>query len=708
MNRQWLFVMAILLSSVSSIVFGAEPRVLYVAVDGNDSWSGATREPNALRTDGPLATLAGARDGIRRLKAQRGLSTPVTVRVRAGRYRLNEPFVLEPLDSGTAECPITYVADGDETPVFSGGRAIEGWREAGNRVWTTTIPEVASGQWYFQSLFVNGERRTRARMPNEGFFRAVGTAPARRDLQTGKDISRAQTAFRFRDGDIRKWDPLGEVNVITCHSWTQSRFRIAAVDTDNNIVEFTGPSRYEFLKWDKQPRYYVENLPEALDAPGEWYLDRRTGVLSYIPLPGEDMHKAEVIAPVLTQLVHVRGDADTGKLVEHVKFSGLAFVHADWILKPEGESYSQSAITETGTGVTPAVLFEGARNCHLEKLEVGHVGGYGIALAHGCQNNRVEQCHIHDLGAGGVCLGETRLPKDEAARGERNTVYNCFIHDGGRVYASGVGVWIGRSSYNEVSHNEISDFFYTGISVGWSWGYQPSSAHHNILEYNHIHHLGYGVLSDMGGIYTLGVASGTVLRNNLIHHVESYSYGGWGLYPDEGSTSLVLENNVVYRCKSAGFHQHYGRENVVRNNVFAFGRENQLMRTRNEEHRSFVFEGNIVYFDSGNLLGSNWEGDLSRFLLDRNVYWDASGREIAFDGHALEEWRARGQDQNSIIADPLFVDPETYDFRLQRNSPALKLGFKSIDASRVGLVGSSDWVARPKSVKRNWPEPPAK
>ena len=116
---------------------------------------------------------------------------------------------------------------------------------------------------------------------------------------------------------------------------------------------------------------------------------------------------------------------------------------------------------------------------------------------------------------------------------------------------------------------------------------------------------------------------GTTIRNNVIHDVWSFTYGGWGIYPDEGSTGEVIENNIVYRTKSAGFHQHYGRENVVRNNIFAFGSEFQLMRTRAEPHLSFTFEGNIVYFDSGAFQGGNWSGDGVR--MDKNVYWDVRG-----------------------------------------------------------------------------------
>jgi parallel beta-helix repeat protein len=245
-----------------------------------------------------------------------------------------------------------------------------------------------------------------------------------------------------------------------------------------------------------------------------------------------------------------------------------------------------------------------------------------------------------------------------------------------------VGVWVGQSSGNAIVHNDIHHLYYTGVSVGWSWGYAPTSAHDNLVEYNHIHTIGQGLLSDMGGIYTLGVSPGTKLRFNHIHDVESYGYGGWGIYTDEGSTTILIENNVVYRTKTGGFHQHYGRENIVRNNVFAFSRDGQLQRTREEDHLSFTFERNIVYWDQGTLLSSNWKKD--RFKMDHNLYWRVGGKPFDFAGASLEDWRKRGHDVHSIVGDPLFVDPAKGDFTLKPDSPALKLDFKPIDLSKVG------------------------
>jgi parallel beta-helix repeat protein len=249
-----------------------------------------------------------------------------------------------------------------------------------------------------------------------------------------------------------------------------------------------------------------------------------------------------------------------------------------------------------------------------------------------------------------------------------------------------VGVFILQSGTIRIAHNDIHDLFYTAISVGWNWGYRETPCRENKIEFNHLHDVGQNLLSDMGGVYTLGPQKGTVVRNNLIHDVSAFTYGGWGLYTDEGSSDIVLENNVVYRCKSAGFHQHYGKENVIRNNIFALNVENQIMRTRPEPHISFFFTNNIVYFGSGNLLGSNWSND--HYAMDGNVYFDTryptEPGKIQFAGVKFEEWKKRGHDQHSVIEDPLFVAPRKYDFRLRKDSPALKLGFKEIDLSQVG------------------------
>jgi hypothetical protein len=167
-----------------------------------------------------------------------------------------------------------------------------------------------------------------------------------------------------------------------------------------------------------------------------------------------------------------------------------------------------------------------------------------------------------------------------------------------------------------------------------------------------------------------------------------------------------MEGNVTYDTTDGGFHQHYGKDNVIRNNVFAFSEEYQVKRSRAEEHLSFTFEKNIIVFDRGELLGSNWTGTTANFLNKDNVYWDVSARPVTFTDKKLPlaEWQKKGQDLGSVVADPLFVDAAKRDFRLKPGSPALALGIKSIDTSAMGvLLDDPAWRKQAETFERGTP-----
>ena len=485
--------------------------------------------------------------------------------------------------------------------------------------------------------------------------------------------------IHFQPGEIKKeWADDGDVEVIALLAWADIRMQIRAVDESSHIATLSGnprPSNQE-----KNAQYYIENAPDALDQPGEWYLNRRTGMVTYWGESGEDLKVAEVIAPRLERLIELRGDFAAQRAVEHLVIRGLTFSDTDWTLGPAGYADTQAAIATHGD-----LLAEGAVDCAIEDCTFTRLAGYAIELGRGCQRVRVIGNEMTDLGAGGIRIGETGKKPEPFEANHSHVITDNHIHHVGLIYPPAIGVIVLQSGANLIAHNHIHDLYYTAISVGWNWGYQETPCRENIVEFNHLHDIGQGRLSDMGAVYTLGIQQGTIIRDNLIHDVNAFTYGGWGLYTDEGSTGIVLENNVVYRCKSAGFHQHYGRDNIVRNNIFAFNREVQLMRTRAEPHISFVFTNNIVCFDSGGLLGSNWSND--NYVMERNVYWDTrpgAAANLKFDGASWEQWQGRGDDTNSVIADPLFVAPEKFDLRLKPESPALKLGFKPIDLNTVG------------------------
>lgn len=680
---------AILSMAALRLVSAAE---FHVATYGNDANPGTAEKP--------FSTLARARDEIRRLKAAGLPPGGVRVVVHRGVYRLEKALEFLPEDSGTAESPIIYAAADGQQPIHSGGRTITGWQPAGGQVWQAVVPGVKEGRWYFHQLFVNGQRRTRARTPNQGYLYTEGIlAPFKREHWSDPKMV-AKQGFVFRDQDIRRWRNMQDALVMLYHSWTTSIHFITDLDSTERTVRLAPPSTWPIgYWWEYNTRYHVENIPDALDSPGEWYLDRTTGVLSYWPLPGEDLRSCEVVAPVVPQtLVVFRGDPAKKKYVEHVRFIGLAFHHADCLLAPNMPTDQQGA-TERASFISAT----GLRHAKFENCELAHFGENGLWLDAGCADNVIRRCHVHDLGASAVFIGAKNYRSEPDFAVERNVVDNCFLHDGSHIFLGSQGVWIGRSSHNQITHNEISDFHHLGISVGHSWGYSPTTAHHNRIAFNHVHHICNGYFSDGGGIYTLGISPGTTLENNVVHDVTPtplMPVGGTGIYHDEGSTGIVAENNVVYRVGAGAYNQHYGRDNVARNNIFAFGGRETITCCRPEEHRSFTFESNIVLSDSGQATSSHFSPLKCKTEFRRNLYWDTSGKEPLFSGKTFAEWQKTGRDVDSKIADPQFFDAAAGDFRLKPGSPALAMGFKPIDTSTVGLYGDAAWVEAPRRVKR--------
>lgn len=694
---------------------------LYVAPNGNDNWSGALPEPNKAKTDGPLATLPRVLGRLQTYAQGRSVhpdsfrvkeppAGPITVYLRGGVYSLEKPLVFGPEHS----FPVTFKAYRNEKPVVSGGKRITTWRTGtvqGKSAWIADLPEVAEGKWMFRELFVNGRRAERPRFPKTGLYRMKEVPGA--VLPCGWD-GRHYEKFVCNPGEVRAFENLKDIEVVYVHFWIEERTTIAAFEPRTNTVTMDRASVVTPVgSWGSDlADYYLDNVFEALSEPGQWYLDRQAGKLYYLPKPGETPEATEVVAPKCLQLLGLVGDPAKNLFVEHIRFEGVTFAYTDWrhpdpsdgateILgqdPEESKSHSRrhgrgklAAASQAACDVPGVIYLKGARFCAFEGCTIENVGWYGVEISDGCHGIRVVGNTIRQMGAGGVRINGAAARDNNVVThktGHHRISDNTISH-GGRVFHSAVGILSMNAFSVAICHNHIFDLFYSGISCGWEWGYQDNVSHDNLIAYNHIHDLGHKLLSDMGGIYTLGVQPGTVIRNNLIYNVTSAHYGGWCIYPDEGSSHLLIENNICYDADRQPFHQHYGRRNVVRNNIWGFGGESVGIYSRNEEHEGLIWTRNIMLSKGEPIFKGAFpvEQEKHRIEADLNLYYTTNGRPVfllADKKISFKQWQAMGRDRHSIVADPKFKNIEKRDFTLAKDSPAFKLGFKEIDLSTVG------------------------
>ena len=321
-------------------------------------------------------------------------------------------------------------------------------------------------------------------------------------------------------------------------------------------------------------------------------------------------------------------------------------------------------------------------------------GTTDFRIADGCRCVTLDRCETFDTGAGDVWLGSERIYPDLPKRSRRvvlemypescasNVIADCTFRQGGRFQPEGTGVFVTHASDNVITHNLIDDFYDSGITVGYTWGYGGSPSQRNEISFNRISRIGQDELFDLAGVYTLATSYGTVISNNVITEV-----GGNGIYMDEGSEGILIENNPLTQISEAGGFMHYGTGCTFRNNIFAFNRKWGLAWASKKEAggvpSSIDFICNIFYTEEAPLIGSRTLGVSG--VRAHNVWWNPKGTgEKDFDGHSAEWYLAKGRSIGDVVDDPLFVDVKNGDFRLKPDSPALKLGFKEWDHSLVG------------------------
>lgn len=654
--------------------------------------------PGALTPHAALAKIREAKKS--------GDTSSWVVRVKSGVYEFDETLLFTPEDSGSEASPVRWIGEG--RVVFSGGKVLKGWRDDGNGVWSAPIPvDGNSKPIYFESLYINDRRAERARWPLKGSL-SVKSWREEKEIVGTKTNYIEKTVFNGEGHKVLSGLSKEELSFTQLRAfvkWSYGSYPIDSYDPASGTVVVSGKDPIvSWKKWDvdKHNYFFIENIEAGFTRAGQWFWDFRNSRVKYRPLPGETLSSLEAIAPTseLVSIVKFAGLVEKGDFVHDILFENISFTasRTDGDRQENGfvKQYHLQAARSTGA----AVFGEGMHRIRFERCRVYNTENYAFRFEDGCVSNAIVSCEIVDAGAGGIWFGNNKAniikmadPKrrnlknpwdhsfptspvvDTSTRAVRfNVIDDNLITRCGRVNPEGCGIVLTHAADTKVTHNEISDLYYTGISLGWTWGYWGSYAQRNEVSFNRITNIGQGKMADMGGVYTLGASFGTVVTNNVIMNINSISYGGWGMYNDEGSEGIRWENNLVVDTSTDSYHCHYGRSNTVVNCIMANARGSKLCVSRKEKHHQVSFERNIICWQSGPLY-VGWNGLRNNYV---NVTW--SGNLIwCYSGLTEVNGQFLG-----CVGDPLFENPKKGDWRLKKNSPALKLGFKPWDYTLSG------------------------
>ncbi|MDP4282960.1 MAG: right-handed parallel beta-helix repeat-containing protein [Bacteroidota bacterium] len=670
--------------AISGILVPAFAGDINIYVSPGGSGDGSAQSPTTLQK--AIAMLPG-------LKKANPKGT-ITIFLNDGEYTLEQPILITSENGGTSDLQIVFRAMPNGHPVVSGGEKVT---LEGTKILSALVQNVDSIKPY--DLYIDGKRAVRARTPNIDSYFTLGKVINVPDSENKMRFTQQfQIPFtEFKTLALLPKSDLQKVGFNMYHKWDNTMRTIDSLNLLDTSFYSTGTINGNWALIGKPAMFYFENYPAALDTFNEWILQGDT--IKYIP--GENVNEEEAVIPVLNKLLIIQGDSTHA--VENILFDGIAFKYCNYV-------FSGYEAYQAAQKIDAAIMIDNAQNIRFNHCEIAHIGQYAIWLRKGVQHCEITNSYLHDLGAGGIRIGETAIRENKSQWTSFNKVDNCIIHSGGLDFPSAVGIFIAQSGNNIISHNDVGDFRYTGISVGWVWGYAFSPSVNNKIIYNHIHHIGWGVLSDMAAVYTLGISNGTEVSHNRIDDIYSYDYGGWGLYTDEGSSNILLEDNLVYHTKTGGFHQHYGENNIIRNNIFAFNKKFQAQFSRVEKHHSLDFKNNIILTNSGYLLQGAWQ--TGNVTLDSNCYWDMNNDKVIFiqstgsyganpkNYLTLKEWQQKsGKDLHSIMQNPRFVNASAYNFKFKSKSVIKKIGFKPFDINAAGVTGDKQWKELAKLPK---------
>ncbi|MFD0618695.1 Ig-like domain-containing protein [Paenibacillus sp. GCM10027629] len=573
------------MGSISKVhALEATAKAFYIAKNGNDANSGTM--------DAPFATLEKARDAIRELKSTSGLPDGgVTVYLKEGVYNRTASFALTDQDSGTSSSPITYRAYGNDKVSIMGGYNIDtaAFTPVTDQAILSRLPQEAKDKVrqidlkaqgiteYGQiskagygwpkaapapELFVNGKSMTLARYPNTGFLTTgsvvqQGFIPRDHmsDMPAGNPshpdyvppdqwITKPGPIFKYSDSHIDNWAQESDPWLFGYWrwDWADDNLHIKSIDTVNKTIEASHPSMYGAISGQ---RYYAYNLLSEIDIPGEWYLDRTSGIL-YL-YPEKDVNDSEMQLSVLdtplvdmkktdfTNFMDITFEVSRGHGIKMVDSSNNRIVHCTF------RRLGQKAIM---IGDEEAL----ANDPGNVKFNSGYTGG---------SNNGVISCDIYDTGQGGIyMLGGNRSTLTPGGHyAENNHIYR---------YARILRTYTPAISLNGVGIRATNNLIHDAPHMAIQF-----KGNDHVIEFNEIYDVCQET-SDAGVIYSLRdwTYRGNMIKNNYIHDITNLGgLGSYAVYLDDLLSSAEITGNVFYNVSNSAFLLGGGRDNTVKYNI---------------------------------------------------------------------------------------------------------------------------------------------
>lgn len=677
----------------------------FVAPNGSDANAGTKAKP--------FATLERARDAVcARKTSQSAFREKITVWLRGGDYFRTNSFELTAADSGTPESPIVWRAYKNERVRLLGGRTLTGFAPVSDATVLARLDEKARGQVVqldlralgitdfgemksrgfgrpavaaHCELFFDHRPMTLARWPNAGEFAKIAGYPAASDHvdEHGGNVGQLPGGFLYAGDRPQRWQDLSDlwVHGYWSYDWANSYEKVASLDVGQRLVKTGAP--HGLYGFRKDQRFYFLNVLEELDQPGEWFLDRKTGVLYFWRPMTENFRHFFSSKPIIPKETIISLlDQPLLKLtaVSHVTFRGL--------------------ILEATRG--NAVEIRGGVSNRIAGCLLRNVGNSGVVIEGGT-GHAVVSCDVLDTGDGGVSL----------TGGDRQTltpgghfVENCHFQRLGRwskcyvpaVAMTGVGL--------RASHNLIHDHPHCAILY---WG------NDHLMEFNEIHHIALET-GDVGAIYTGRdyTFRGNKIRHNFIHHTGGVGMGSMGVYMDDCVSGTEVFGNVFYKVHWAMFIGG-GRDHRVENNLFvdcdpavrADGRGldkspvwrnmvDDTMRKRLAEVPLTLYRQRYPEMKSLDRYYGPPEGPAITGEAFKGVPPDDNVvvRNVCVGKWVDVGWHATSGmlrlENNLTNASPSLVSSpndqsHATDFELTKNSPAWALGFQHIPVEQIGL-----------------------